>query len=48
VEYPETGILHDTKNILDQNFVEKYCKLMQVSVTFRSVEKASTGRSKCE
>jgi hypothetical protein len=35
VEYSEAEILHDTKNILDQNFVEKYCKLMQVSVTVR-------------
>jgi hypothetical protein len=34
VEYSEAGILHDTKNILYQNFVEKYCKLMQVSLTF--------------
>jgi len=35
VEYSEARILHDTKNILDQNFVEKYCKQMQVSVTVR-------------
>ena len=30
VEYSEAGMLHDTKNILYQNLVEKYCKLMQV------------------
>jgi len=29
VEYSEAEILKDTKNILDQNFVEKYCKQMQ-------------------
>jgi hypothetical protein len=46
VEYSEAGILNDTKNILYQNFVKKYCKQMQVSVTFGSVEKTSTGRSK--
>jgi hypothetical protein len=46
MEYSKAVILHDTKNILYQNFVEKYCKQMQVSVTFGSVEKASIGRSK--
>jgi hypothetical protein len=35
VEYSEAGILKDTKNILYQNFVEKYCKLMQECVTVR-------------
>ncbi len=34
VEYSELKILKDTKNILYQNFVEKYCKQMQVVVTF--------------
>ncbi len=34
VEYPEARILHDTKSILYQNFVEKYCKQMQVFITF--------------
>jgi hypothetical protein len=34
VEYSEAGILNDTKNILYQNFVEKYCKQMQVNLSF--------------
>ena len=34
VEYSEAGILNDTKNILYQNFVEKYYKLMQAFLTF--------------
>jgi hypothetical protein len=34
VEYSESRILKDTKNILKQNFVEKYCKQMQVVMTF--------------
>jgi len=29
VEYLDSPIIKDTKNILYQNFVEKYCKLMQ-------------------
>ncbi len=45
VEYSEAGILHDTKNILNQIFVKKYCKQMQVCITFGLVEKATTGRS---
>ena len=32
MEYFEVGILHDTKNILYQNFVEKYSKQIQVSL----------------
>ena len=35
VEYSEAGILNDTKNILYQNFVEKYCKQMQVFLSFK-------------
>jgi hypothetical protein len=46
VEYSEAGILHDTKSILNKIFMEKGLQLMQVSVTFGSVEKVSTGRSK--
>ena len=38
VEYSEAGILNDTKNILDQNSVEKYCKLMQVLATSHLVK----------
>ncbi len=38
VKYSEAGILHDTKNILYQIFVKKYCKLMQVCLTFKFVE----------
>jgi hypothetical protein len=34
VEYSEAEILHDTKSILYQNFVEKYSKQMPVSLTF--------------
>ena len=30
VEYSESRILKDTKNILYQNFVKKYCKQLQV------------------
>jgi hypothetical protein len=39
VEYSEAGILKDTKNILYQNFVGRYCKQMQVSMSFRLVKK---------
>jgi len=34
VEYSEFKILKDTKNILHQTFVKKYCKLMQVYFSF--------------
>ena len=33
VEYLDSPIIKDTKNILYQNFVEKYCKLMQDILT---------------
>jgi hypothetical protein len=33
VEYSEAEILHDTKNILNQFFVKKYCKQMHVLAT---------------
>ena len=35
VEYSESKILKNTKNILYQNFVEKYYKQMQVCLTVR-------------
>jgi hypothetical protein len=35
VEYSKSEILHDTKNILHQIFVKKYCKQMQVCLTVR-------------
>jgi hypothetical protein len=41
VEYSESRILKDTKSILDQNFVEKYCKLMQVALSFYCKRKHS-------
>jgi len=39
VEYSEAGILNDTKNILYQNFVKKYCKLMQESLILSDSQK---------
>jgi hypothetical protein len=35
VEYSEPRILKDTKNILYQNFVERYCKQMQECLTLQ-------------
>jgi len=38
VEYLDGPIIKDIKNIPYQNFEEKYCKQMQISVTFGSVD----------
>jgi hypothetical protein len=38
VEYSESRILKDTKNILNQFFVKKYCKQMQVLATSHLVK----------
>ena len=40
VEYSEPGILHDTKNILYQKFVEKYCTQMQVMLSSLDTQKS--------
>jgi hypothetical protein len=45
VEYSEAGILHDTKNILYQNFVERYCKQMQETLMIKDPEKIKEGIS---
>jgi hypothetical protein len=34
VEYLDGPIIKDTKNILYQNFIERYCKQMQVVLNF--------------
>jgi hypothetical protein len=44
VEYLDGPIIKDTKNILHQIFVKKYCKQMQSSRNFCIDEKMATGR----
>ena len=39
VEYSESRVLKDTKNILHQIFIKRYCKLMQLCLSFEKNKK---------